>query len=611
MSFQQPFVHNRCVVLDAPNQWWSALTGDSVDGIDGIYTGDFRVVGTVVLTIEGGDLEWMGNSVNDEDATILRHHHVVRVHTTGADPLVTLTRFRAVGGDHAGERYVTTNASDAAVSLVLMVRLEGEETPLDAVKAGAERTAAPLNDGLCADHADVQRDGTGVVMRWQIVVPSGGSVDVGWNLTLPATGEMTSPTGTSLAVPSSAGRQGRLLQRSVADLNGLRMTDTQTPNSSFFAAGSPWFFTLFGRDSLIAALLSLPFSADVAVGTLRTLATRQGVRHVMETAEQPGKILHEVRSLDFSLDDDHRLPPVYYGSIDSTLLWILLLKAVLDTGVDPSKLVDLCGPLESASRWLLECSDADGDGLLEYIDESGQGLANQGWKDSGDSIRFADGNLGKAPIALAEVQGYAHEAAHAAVTAGAALGADVDVEGLNAFAQRLKTEFAARFWCSDALGAYPALALDGNKCPVDGVASNMGYLVGSGLLTREQEEAVVARLLHPSMFSGFGVRTLSTTNGAYWPLRYHGGSVWTHDTAQIIWSLLRAGFAEEARVLASGLLDAAENFEFRLPELFAGYARTDVPQALPYPASCRPQAWAAAAGIVVARALEGSADEIT
>lgn len=611
MTSQQPFVHDRCVLLSAPNQWWSSRTGDSVSGVDGIYVGDVRVVGSIVVTVSGGELEWVGNGVEDDDASRIRHHHVVRVPGGGADPLVSLTRERSVSASAATERYEVRNASDSDIELVLHVGLEGEASPVDGVKSGSAATPAPVGDGLRAEGAEVSVSGTRAVLRWAAGIPAGASWDVGWSLPLPAAGQMAAPAGPPLVVPPADGRVGRLLRRSIADLNGLRMTDTRMPGSMFFAAGAPWFFTLFGRDSLIAALMALPFSLDVAVGTLRSLAARQGTRHDVATAEQPGKILHEVRSNGFALQGNHRLPPVYFGSIDATLLWILLLREVLATGTAASKLADLRDPLKAASRWLLECSDADGDGLLEYIDDSGQGLVNQGWKDSGDSIRFADGSLGEAPIALAEVQGYAYEAALAAIEVAAALGADVDVVALQAFARRVREQFRARFWCTDDLGDYPALALDGAKRPVDGVASNMGYLVGSGMLTKGQEEVVVARLLDPSMFSGFGVRTLSTTNVAYWPLRYHGGSVWTHDTAQIIWCLQRAGFRHEARVLAEGLLDAAEQFQFRLPELFAGHPRSVAPQALPYPASCRPQAWAAAAGVVVWRALESSADEVT
>ncbi|MEO7588903.1 MAG: glycogen debranching N-terminal domain-containing protein [Arachnia sp.] len=610
MTSQQPFVHDRCVVLHAPNQWWSERTGDSTRGIDGIFVGDVRVVGRVLLTVSGADLEWMGNGVDDDDAGRLTHHHVLRLPGGGADPLMSLARTRRVGESVAAESYEVRNASDTDVPLVLEVTLEAEDTPIDAVKGGSAGTPAPLQHQLMADGADVVTRGASSAIRWDVVVPAGGAITVGWSLPLASSGAMGAPAGDRLAAPPADGRLGRLLRRSVADLNGLRMTDAMTPDATFFAAGSPWFFTLFGRDSLIAALLALPFSGMVALGTLRTLATRQGSVHDVSTAEQPGKILHEVRSQDFALDEGHRLPPVYYGSIDATLLWILLLKELVGSGADVSEMTDLRAPLEAACRWLLECGDADDDGLVEYIDESGYGLVNQGWKDSGDSIRRADGSLGPAPVALAEVQGYAHEAALAAADAARALGAEVDGPALHAFAARLRERFQEAFWCADELGAYPALALDGNKRPVDGVASNMGYLLGTGLLTSEQQDTVVARLMDPTMFSGFGIRTLSTTNAAYWPLRYHGGSVWTHDTGQIIWCLLRAGYRTEAQVLAAGLLDAAEDFDFRLPELFAGHARDDIPQALPYPASCRPQAWAAASGVVVWRALTGSAHEI-
>jgi glycogen debranching enzyme len=174
---------------------------------------------------------------------------------------------------------------------------------------------------------------------------------------------------------------------------------------------------------------------------------------------------------------------------------------------------------------------------------------------------------------------------------------------LRAFASRLREAFHARFWCEDARGPYPALALDGDKRPVDGVASNMGHLLATGLLDAEQERIVVRRLMDPTLFSGFGIRTLSTDNGGYGPLRYHGGSVWTHDTAVILRGMLRAGFEAEARVLARGLLRAADAFEQRLPELFDGQGADEVSAPLPYPASCRPQAWAAASAVPVARAL--------
>ena len=423
------------------------------------------------------------------------------------------------------------------------------------------------------------------------------------------------------ALPSAASPEVRaaahLLDRSLSDLDALRLQVPGEPAQQFLAAGAPWFFTLFGRDSLIAASLALPVDRGLALSTLRTLAARQGTRVDVATAEQPGKILHEVRAVGMAMGETH-LPPVYYGTIDATPLWLELLHEARAAGLPDADLAELRPALEAAATWLLEHADADGDELLEYIDESGQGLANQGWKDSGDSIRFADGSLASGTIALAEVQGYAYAAAlHAAdlleemdphdeasgAAAPDATRASALPTRLRSWAARLRERFQAQFWCEDELGPFVALALDGDKRTVDGVASNMGHLLGTGILDADQERIVVERLLHPSMFSGYGIRTLSTTNGGYGPQRYHGGSVWTHDTGMILRGMLRSGFDEEARVLARGLLRAADGFAQRLPELFSGAGTDEVLVPMPYPASCRPQAWAAASAVPVAQAL--------
>lgn len=454
-------------------------------------------------------------------------------------------------------------------------------------------------------------------------------------------------------------RVSQVLARSLDDLDALRLSSRTDASETFFAAGAPWYFTLFGRDALMSASLALPLDRANAIGTLRTLAHRQGTRTDPDTAEQPGKILHEVRAVGMDMTDSH-LPPVYFGTIDATALWIeLLLETWRDGGavggVDATEggdradgaggagsdplLRELLGSLRSAALWLLEHGDADGDGFLEYIDESGHGLANQGWEDSGDSMRRADGTLAEGTIALAEVQGYAYAAAlhaaemleavgaHGLSAAPGAVGgsgtAELALEGvaaepgvsdplqgadelparLRSWAATLRERFRAQFWARDELGPYVVMALDGQKNQVDGVGSNMGHLLGTGLLDAREEALVVDRLMDPTMFSGYGIRTLSTTNSAYWPLRYHGGSVWTHDTGWILRAMLRAGFTDEARVLARGLLHAAQGFDDRLPELFGGQDAAEAWPPIPYPASCRPQAWAAASAVPIAQAL--------
>ena len=247
--------------------------------------------------------------------------------------------------------------------------------------------------------------------------------------------------------------------------------------------------------------------------------------------------------------------------------------------------------------WMIDYGDADGDGFLEYQDSGGRGLVNQGWKDSADGIRFRDGRIAEGPIALCEVQGYAYEAA----MGGAALLEAFDLVGADQYrlwAKDLATRFRARFWCEQGDDRYPAIALDGAKRRVDSLTSNIGHLLGTGMLSGD-EELLIARLINsPALDSGLGLRTMATTDAGYAPLSYHCGSVWPHDTAIVIAGLVRAGLADLSAGLIEGLLRASVAFEQRLPELWSGEGRP-----VPYPAACRPQAWSAASAIVAARAL--------
>ena len=301
------------------------------------------------------------------------------------------------------------------------------------------------------------------------------------------------------------------------------------------------------------------------------------------------------------------LSPRYYGTVDATPLWISLLHDAWRAGMPPDDVAALAPNLDAAVAWLRAAVAADPRGFLAYHDKTGHALANQGWKDSGDAIRWADGSQAVGPIALCEVQGFAARAARQAAELLDALGRDGAAD-LRSWADEIAERFRAAFWVTDrATGArYPALALDAQGHAVDGMASNMGHLLGTGILDSDEQRAVVDCLMDPSMFSGFGIRTLSTTNGGYWPMRYHAGTVWPHDTAMIITGMLADGFADEARTVAEGLLAAAASFDWRLPELFAGVARNESTRAIPYPAACHPQAWSAAAAVVVALALGGS-----
>ena len=409
-------------------------------------------------------------------------------------------------------------------------------------------------------------------------------------------------------VTSADHRLDRLVARSVGDLERLLLTDPDSPGDTFLAAGAPWFLTLFGRDSLWAARMLLPLGTDLAAGTLRTLARRQGTRVDPHTEEQPGKILHEVRREPLRLAHTNTLPSVYFGTVDATPLWVVLLHDAWRWGMAADEVAALLPHAEAALEWLAHYGDADGDGLLEYVDSTGRGLANQGWKDSGDSIRWRDGRLAAPPIALCEVQAYAYEAA----TAGAALLRAFDRPGADRWeewADVVRRRFRESFWVRDAAGPYPAVALDAGKRPVDSATSAFGHLLGTGLLDPEESALLAARLGGPDLDSGFGLRTLSRANAGFNPLGYHVGSVWPHDTAIAVHGLVRAGFPEQAVSLARGVVAASAGFEARLPELYGGHGSDYDTAPAPYPAACRPQAWSAAGSVLLLQAALGlSAD---
>lgn len=348
----------------------------------------------------------------------------------------------------------------------------------------------------------------------------------------------------------------------------------------------------------------LPLGTDLAAGTLRTLAARQGTRHDPRTAEQPGKILHELRPGAMDLGDGSVIPPVYYGTVDATALWVCLLHDAWRWGMAAQEVEALLPAMEAALEWMIADGDADGDGFLEYLDVSGTGLANQGWKDSGDSVQWRDGTLATGPIALCEVQAYAHEAALDGAALLEAFGRPGAAQWRR-WAAELSERFRARFWVQDERGPYPAIALDADKRPVDSLTSNIGHLLGTGLLTEQEEDLVAARLVGPDLDSGYGLRTLAQGSEGYWPLRYHGGSVWTHDTAIALAGLTRTGHREEAARFVEGLLAAAADQDYRLPELHSGDARGAVPSVVPYPAACRPQAWSAASAVVLLMSVLG------
>jgi len=392
----------------------------------------------------------------------------------------------------------------------------------------------------------------------------------------------------------------RTLRRSYDDLGALRIEDPAHPERIVVAAGAPWFMTLFGRDSLWASEMSLPVDASLALGTLQTLADRQGSVVDPMSEEEPGKILHEVR-LGVSSGLALGGKSAYYGSVDATPQFVMTLASVSRWGFAKDTIAALLPHADRALDWIRNYGDKDGDGFVEYERLNDHGLINQGWKDSWDGINFADGTLAEPPIALCEVQALVYIAylsrAWMAYDAGdAPLAARLTDE-----AAQLKKRFNEEFWMPDR--GYFAVALDARKRQVDACASNMGQCLWHGIVDEDKVPLVAERLMSPEMFSGWGVRTLASDMGAYNPASYHNGSVWPHDNAIIAAGLLRYGFVEEAQRIATALFEAADYTEGRLPELFCGFSRDQVAEPVPYPTACSPQAWAATTPIQLVTSL--------
>jgi glycogen debranching enzyme len=401
---------------------------------------------------------------------------------------------------------------------------------------------------------------------------------------------------------ASTGHDGlrRALRRSQQDLGALRIFDGEDPSLAAVAAGAPWFMALFGRDSLLTAYMALPVDRSLALGTLRTLARRQGRRTDPFTEEEPGRILHEVRlgvESALSLGGGS----TYYGTVDATPLFVVLLGELARWGAESHEVLDLLPYADRALEWTKRYGDRDGDGFVEYQRATDRGLRNQGWKDSWDGINFADGRVAEPPIALCEVQGYVYDAYRMRGLLAAELEDEASARQWSARADALKAAFNERFWLPKH-GWY-ALALDRDKKPVDSCASNMGHCLWSGIVDSDKASLVVEHLMSSTMFTGWGVRTLSSSMGAYDPVSYHNGSVWPHDNALIVAGLMRYGFVEEAQRVAEALLEAAEAFGGRLPELFCGFDRSHYPEPVPYPTSCSPQAWAAATPVQLIRTM--------
>jgi glycogen debranching enzyme len=390
----------------------------------------------------------------------------------------------------------------------------------------------------------------------------------------------------------------RTWTRSLADLAALRLR--WTGSGMIPAAGLPWFMTLFGRDALIAAFQMLPLGPQSAAAALRALAETQAELDEPERDAEPGKIVHEIRRGKTALVWADR----YYGTIDATPLFLVLLSELWRWSGDDAIVRELEGPARRALAWIDGPGDRDGDGFVEYLRRAKHGLDNQNWKDSHNSMVFRDGSYARAPIAPVEVQGYVYDAKlRVAELARRVWGDEETAARLEHQATGLRARFDAAFWLPER--AWYALGLDAEKRPIDALASNMGHLLSSGIVPPERVAEVAERLATPPLWSGWGVRTLSAEEAAFDPLEYHNGTVWPHDNSLIAFGLARCGRLEEAQLVVRALLDSAPFFEHRLPELFGGFERGGDAPPVAVPTSARPQAWAAATPVLLLRALLG------
>jgi glycogen debranching enzyme len=621
---RQPWLHELVVSVRGNVTCVSDSAGDLDPGTaQGVFVDDRRVLNALQLEVDGERPVRVSHVALGERAEFLASAR--NLGDGGPDPVVEISRRRELVTGGLLERIRVQSRAEMPISAELRIALGSDGAAIGTVKSGfVDFPAIPprlVDDqvrfetpgqlttvGLAPPPRTLERRGMQAFATFALDLSPGAARE----LVLRVKVQRTQPTPldadpggdlvdwSSVQVSSADPRLEAAVAASLTDLRALVLTDPMAPTDVFAAAGTPWYLTLFGRDSIWAARLALPIGTELARGTLRALGRRQGQAHDSASGEAPGKIPHEVRRFPYvDPASGMSLPAVYYGSVDATPLWVVLLHDAWCWGMPDAEVQELLPVLDAAVAWILGDGTPDEDGLLRYLDESGRGLSNQGWKDSGDGIRFRDGTLAKPPIALVEAQAYAVHALECAARIDDAFERG-DAAHLRQEADHLRRRLRSRFWTPDPLGLvgpYLGLAIDGTGRLVDALASNMGHVLGTESLTEEEAGRVAAVVTRPELLDRFGVRTLGSRNGGYNPIGYHTGSIWTHDTAVTALGLASEGFSTEAVRVARTLLRSAETFDYRWPELYAGEAMMGRPA--PYPAACRPQAWSAASAVAL------------
>jgi len=616
---------NTFVVSDDRGDISASLTDPT-----GLFSYDTRFLSKWLLTVDGQQLNTL--SVDDLTYFETRFFLVPGTGTVYVDSKLSVIRQRAVG-DGFDEELTILNHDEEPVDLRVRVEAASDFADLFEVKDALSKKgeySTRIDDGnlvLGYDRETFARSTTISSSAPAELDAEGLSFDVH----LEPQGEWTTKLQVTVGgLGGAATRRGRtskardlerwlddapklecdwqplkhIYRRSLVDLAALRFSPPIARGRSLPAAGLPWFMTMFGRDSILTSLQALPFVPELAATTLRALGEWQGSRTDDFRDEDPGRILHELRYGELTAFEE-RPHSAYYGSVDATPLYIVLLDEYERWSGDRKLVRDLEYEARAALRWIDEYADLQGNGYISYKRRNEEtGLENQCWKDSWDSISYRDGRLPGFPRATCELQGYAYDAKLRGARLAREIWKDVAfAEELEEQAADLKRRFNRDFWVED--GKYYALALDADGAQVDSLSSNNGHLLWSGIVDRSKAKSLAGHLLGRRLFSGWGVRTLAEGEGRYNPIGYHVGTVWPFDTSFVAWGLRNYGFKQEAAQLALGILEAADLFGGRLPEAFGGYERSVTKYPVQYPTACSPQAWSTGAPLLLLRTMLG------